>query len=268
MMPMPWSLALGALLWALLILAAPAGAQRMPDDRAAAPSEHVAGRFDYYTLVLSWSPTYCAGQPPRGTDPQCDPRSGRPYAFVLHGLWPQYERGFPEYCRTGERPFVPQSTIDRMLDIMPSPRLVIHEYRRHGTCSGLDPAGYYDLSRRLFDKIKIPQRYAETDKAFLVGPEELVHDFRAANPGLEQDMIGVECRGAGNRLREVRVCFSREGEFRTCGANENPRRLCTASRMYVPPARLGSGPPFRRGRDADRFDPLPGPNRPAPLRSL
>jgi ribonuclease T2 len=244
-MPIYRSLAVAALLGAVLFsTVAPALAQRAPGaepDGAAAPSDHVAGRFDYYTLVLSWSPTYCAGQPQSGADPQCNPRNGRPYAFVLHGLWPQYERGFPEYCRTRERPFVPQPVIDRMLDIMPSPRLVIHEYRRHGTCSGLDPAQYYDLSRRLFDKIKIPQRYVDIEKPLLVGPDELVQDFRAANPGLQFDMIGVSCRGAGNRLREVRICFSREGEFRACGANETARRLCTAARMYVPPVRIGSG---------------------------
>jgi ribonuclease T2 len=263
-------LGLGILVWGLLALAVtPAQAQRAPggDPETKAASEHVAGRFDYYTLVLSWSPTYCAGQPRPG-DPQCNPRDGRRYAFVLHGLWPQYERGFPEYCRTRERPFVPQPTIDRMLDIMPSPQLVIHEFRRHGTCSGLDPGQYYDLSRRLFEKIKIPQRYVDPEKPFFVGSDELVQDFRAANPGLQSDMIGVECRGTGNRLREIRVCFSREGEFRSCGANETPRRLCRAARMYVPPVRIGTGPPNRRGRDADRFDPVPDRKGAPPLRAL
>ena len=43
-----------------------------------------------------------------------------------------------------------------MLDIMPSKRLIFHEYRKHGTCSGLGVDGYFDLARRLFESVKIP----------------------------------------------------------------------------------------------------------------
>lgn len=219
---------------ALLLLASPVLAQR-----ARAPA-HKAGVFDYYTLVLSWSPTYCASEESRGDDLQCG-RNARPYAFVLHGLWPQYERGYPEYCTTRPRPYVPQPIIDRMLDIMPSPRLVIHEYRKHGTCTGLDPARYYDLSRRLYDKIRIPERFHLPAAPFFISPQETVDEFMRSNPGLKHEMLAVECRGSGNRLREVRICFSREGEFRACGANER-RSFCRATRMYVPPTRASSAP--------------------------
>ncbi|HEX6611374.1 MAG TPA: ribonuclease T, partial [Hyphomicrobiaceae bacterium] len=131
-----------AALVSLTIQIAPLSAQYGKGPEGRAPyayqprDRNEAGRFDYYTLVLSWSPTYCAGQRDR-EEQQCNPRDGRHYAFVLHGLWPQHERGWPENCPTRDRPFVPRPTIDRMLDIMPSPRLVIHEYRKHGTCSGL-----------------------------------------------------------------------------------------------------------------------------------
>lgn len=225
-----------------VLLASPAAAQRAaPGVPAAEPK---AGTFDYYTLVLSWSPTYCAALRGPDPDPQCrEGRAGRPYAFVLHGLWPQYERGFPEHCRTTDRPFVPRPVIDGMLDIMPSPRLVIHEYRRHGTCSGLDPTAYYALSRRLFEKISVPGRFRAPAAPFFVSPHELADEFVRANPGLKFDMLGIECRGSGNRLREVRICFSREGAFRTCGTNELQRKLCPANRMYVPPVRGGGSQP-------------------------
>ena len=36
------------------------------------------------------------------------PAPGRPYAFVLHGLWPQYERGWPQDCRSSDRGYVPR----------------------------------------------------------------------------------------------------------------------------------------------------------------
>ena len=198
------------------------------------------GDFDYYTLVLSWSPTYCAGRKSKDFDPQCDRRGARPYAFVLHGLWPQYVKGFPERCRTRERPWVPRKLINQMLDIMPNPKLVIHEYKKHGTCTGLKPEGYFQLSRKLFSTIKIPRKYIEPTQAQTISPQDLETEFLAANPNLKPDMFAISCGGPGNRLREIRVCFGRSGELRACGRNENQRRLCRARRMYIPPVRTSS----------------------------
>ena len=71
---------------------APASIENASLDRR----QNEPGKFDYYVLALSWSPSYCqAAQeraPNRAPDQQC---SGRPFSFVVHGLWPQYERGFP-----------------------------------------------------------------------------------------------------------------------------------------------------------------------------
>lgn len=226
----------------------PAEAQR-DGFRRGQSSRDIAGQFDYYTLVLSWSPTYCASEARPG-DPQCNRRE-RPYAFVLHGLWPQYERGFPESCRIRERPYVPNRIINQMMDIMPSRSLVIHEYRKHGTCSGLNPEQYYALSRQLFGKITIPQRFISPQAPMMLSPGEVTGAFLTANPTLKPDMLAVSCRGSGNRLREVRICFSREGVFRKCGSNELGRSFCSASKMYIPPvrgsSRSGSSP--ARGSD-------------------
>ena len=60
-----------------------------------------AGAFDYYVMALSWSANWCATTGDARDDPQCD--AGRGIDFVLHGLWPQYEDGWPSYCRTVER---------------------------------------------------------------------------------------------------------------------------------------------------------------------
>jgi ribonuclease T2 len=200
-----------------------------------------AGVFDYYVLALSWSPTYCADRKGGGHEPQCDTGSGRPYAFVLHGLWPQNDRGWPQDCQSPDKGWVPGPAADRMLDIMPSKKLIFHEYRKHGTCSGLGVDGYFGLARQLYEKVKIPPRFVGlTDDRLMVSPGELVGDFIAANPELRPDMIVVQCGGAGNRLREVRICFTKAGAFKACGRNENQRRLCSADRMYVPPVRAGA----------------------------
>jgi ribonuclease T2 len=127
-----------------------------------------------------------------------------------------------------------------MLDIMPSKKLVFHQYRKHGTCAGLGVDAYFKLSRQLYEKVVIPSRYVDVkDERMTVGVAEVIDDFLKANPGLKPDMISVQCGGAGHRLKEVRVCFTKSGEFRACGRNEDQRRLCSAERMYVPPVRGG-----------------------------
>ena len=82
---------------------------------------------------------------------------------------------------------------------------------------------------------------------FTISPEAVVGAFVAANPTLKPDMMAVSCGGAGNRLREVRICFSREGTPTRCGRNEDQNRLCRASSMYVPPVR-GRPAPVGSGR--------------------
>ncbi len=197
-----------------------------------------AGKFDYYVMSLSWSPSYCAGQPSGSGDVQCSPRSGRPYSFVLHGVWPQFEKGWPQDCASADRGFVPRPVANKMLDIMPSDKLVFHEYRKHGTCSGLGVDGYFEMARSLYNKVKIPQRYVDvTDPRMFVSTPDLLADFVAANPGLKPDGIVVDCGGAGPRLKEVRICFDKGGNFRSCGRNENQSRMCKADRVYVPPVR-------------------------------
>ncbi len=193
-----------------------------------------AGDFDYYVLSLSWSPTWCAAEPGRARDAQC--ATGRRYAFVVHGLWPQYERGWPQYCDTSER-WVPAATIAAMLDIMPSKDLIIHEWRRHGTCSGLSQKGYFATLRRFFSALHIPARYLAPTRTLTVTPAELVSDVIKSNSGLDAAMLSLTCGNARDsaRLSELRVCFSRNGQFRACGANE--RHGCNARRLNLPPVR-------------------------------
>lgn len=205
-------------------------------SRASSSAQHTAGDFDYYALVLSWSPTHCATPKGRRDRTQCNPPRDRGFSFILHGLWPQYERGYPSNCDARIRR-VSNRTISSIMDIMPSKGLIIHEYRKHGTCSGLTPENYFKVSRQLYDKIKIPAAYRAPQKEQFVSPEGLIQQFTAANPGLNRDMMRVVCRGSGNRLREVRFCFSKEGNLRSCGRNENQRRLCSAKRIFVPPVR-------------------------------
>jgi ribonuclease T2 len=214
-------------------------AQRPYGSGRPAESRNVAGKFDYYALVLSWSPSYCSATGLDRGDAQCTRTDGKRYSFVMHGLWPQFSpRGWPQDCPVRGRAFVPRPVISSMLDIMPSDKLVIHEYRKHGTCSGLEPTQYFDLSRKLFTTVTIPSDYVNTFEAKFVSPDDLITDFLKANAWLKRDMIAVSCdRGAGNPLTEVRICFSKDGQPTTCSRNEDQRKLCSAAKMYLPPVR-------------------------------
>lgn len=213
-----------ALLFFLALLAAgPAAAQR-----------DIPGKFDFYVLSLSWSPTYCEDQGrDADRDPQCS--RARPYAFVVHGLWPQYERGFPEDC-VRPAPYIPNDLVRSMMDVMPSKRLVIHEWKKHGTCSGLGARGYFDLIRRAKDKVVIPAELTRLNTYKMVAPADLEAAFRAANPGLEPDMMSVDCDR--RRLREVRICLGKDLAFRSCP--DVDRRACRLSKMAMPPVRGGN----------------------------
>ncbi len=194
---------------------------------------HKAGKFDYYDLVLSWSPSYCETGGSQRRDPQCT--STRSYAFVLHGLWPQYKNGWPEYCPLAKKPWVSKELIQSMLDIMPSKKLIIHEYKKHGTCSGYGPKNYYKASRILYDKVKIPPRYIGPQKPLYLSPKEIEDDFLTANPKMKPEMISIVC--GKRRLREVRICFTKKGFLTACGDNERQSKLCRLPKVYLPPVR-------------------------------
>ncbi len=192
------------------------------------------GKFAYYVLALSWSPTYCESEGRGRKDAQCS--GARPYAFVLHGLWPQYAKGWPENCDIGKKPWVPREVIDSMLDIMPARRLVIHEYNKHGTCSGLSPRDYFALSRALFEQVRVPARYLDPRKFATVTPGQIESDFLSTNPALSPEMISISC-GARRRLREVRICFSTGRKPIPCGDNEDQSKLCRLDKIVMPPVR-------------------------------
>ena len=210
-------------------------------ERASAQDAGKPGDFDYYVMVLSWSPTFCANGGSGKADLQCNGQ--KPYAFVLHGLWPQYEKGYPIACRTKQKPWVGQKTIDAMLDIMPSPGLVIHEYKQHGTCSGLDPVGYFDLARQLYNTIKIPEKFKAPSAPIDTSPADVEVDFLKANPKLQADQISIGC-GKRGALSEIKICFANNGALRTCGKNEDQARACARPNVTLPPVRgrkAGSG---------------------------
>ena len=217
--------------------ASQSGAQAFALDKR----QNAPGQFDYYVLALSWSPSYCeaaqARDPSRKASPEC---SGRPFAFVVHGLWPQYEKGFPSYCQV-PAPRLDRAQVSGALEMMPSPVLVMHEWDRHGTCSGLSASAYFETMRKARAVVKIPPAYLDLASPISVTPDEVAEAFVKINPGLTRADMAVACDKT--RLTEVRLCiardFSRESSehvtFRACP--DVARRSCTRAKLDMPAVR-------------------------------
>lgn len=187
------------------------------------------GRFDYYLLSLSWSPAYCLQSPGAA---ECN--GPRRFGFIVHGLWPQNERGWPQHCAGGE---LPDDVVQDMSDLMPARGLIHHEWSTHGTCSGLDPAGFFGLVRRAYGSLVLPAVFTHPGNPIQQSPAAITAAFLQSNPRLPADSIVATCSTQGApRLREVHVCFDRELKPRACSADAL-RQACRADSVIVPPIR-------------------------------
>lgn len=206
-----------------LVLLCLAAAIHQPSKRhnSQQSSQGKPGVFDYYLLTLSWSPEFCHGHPGK---PEC--QSGH-HGFVLHGLWPQYNQGYPENCSNAPGLADPST----MADIMPDAGLVAHEWATHGTCSGLDADSYFNLLRQAFKSINIPPRLAAPHENFSLPPGEIKDEFRQANPSIAADDMTVSC--GNNYLTAVSVCMSKDLKPIAC---QNVRD-CRANVVRIPPVR-------------------------------
>ena len=187
--------------------------------------------FDFYVLSLSWSPSWCAGNDAGGRSEQC--RKGGGYGFIVHGLWPQYERGYPEFCPSRQPDRVPENLGRSIMDIIPSMGLIGHQWRKHGSCSGLGQKDYFSVVRAARERIAIPADLARPRGKSRLAPEAVEEAFLSANPGLERKGVAVTCEDG--RIAEVRICLTAGLAFRPCP--EVDRAACRAKTAELPPIR-------------------------------
>ena len=197
---------IAALALSLCLTAGAIGAARAGGEKA--------GDFEYYVMSLSWSANWCALEGDARHDDQCDPRHD--YAFTLHGLWPQYEKGYPSFCTTARRdPSRGQTAA--MADVMGSGGLAWHEWQKHGRCTGLSAAAYFATARAAYRVVTIPPVFARLTHAVKLPASVVEQAFLEVNPRLKPDMITITCdRGM---IQEARICLTRELALRSCGAD-------------------------------------------------
>jgi ribonuclease T2 len=138
---------------------------------------------------------------------------GKRLGFVLHGLWPQYTRGYPADCSNLKLSKDVPATFP---NLYPSTNLYAHEWNKHGTCSGLTPVEYLTLAKTLKESIAVPAAYRQPAKAFRTTVDDLKSAFVQANQALSAEALGVQCSGSGRFLKELYVCFSRDGQPIPC----------------------------------------------------
>lgn len=178
---------------------------------AASAEGERAGDFDYFVLALSWSPAWCALEgDARGDEPQCEDGG---WSFALHGLWPQYEDGWPSYCRTRERDPTRAETA-AMADIMGSSGAAWYQWKKHGRCAGLPPATYFAAARRAFAAVRVPEVLTAVTRDTALPASVVEEAVLEANPGLTAAMVTVTCEDG--LIDEVRICLTPDLTPRPC----------------------------------------------------
>lgn len=171
-----------------------------------------SGDFDYYVMSLSWSPNWCDRTGNEQNSDQC--LEDRDFGWILHGLWPQYENGWPSACATDAEPPSRRQTAE-MADIMGTGGLAYYQWQKHGTCSGLDSTTYFKLSRKAYESVNRPEVFRKLTKSYLLPAALVEKAFLLENPNLKPDQITVTCKS--RQIQEVRICLTKNLTPRDCG---------------------------------------------------
>lgn len=188
------------------------------------------GAFDYYVLSLSWSPNWCLAEGDARNSEQCETGSG--HGWILHGLWPQFHRGYPSFCQTAGRP-PSRGMTAKMADIMGTSGLAWHQWKKHGTCTGLSAAAYYALSREAYARVVRPAIFRKLDRKVLLPASVVEEAFLKSNPEMAADGVTITCRK--DRIQEARICLSKSLDPVPCG--QDVVRDCTLKKAVFAPLR-------------------------------
>jgi ribonuclease T2 len=201
-----------------------AAAQSVP----AAPRLITGAGFNYYVLSLYWLPTLCLESP--GAD-ECS--ESRRSGFVVHGLWPVLDWNSPTNC--GGSDILSDSLVGSLKDLMPTHQIVEREWTEHGTCTGESPDRFFTMLRQAYDSVNIPP-LGEAGADVTQTIHQITKAFTNRDPGLFAQAIVLTCSDNPARLREVRICLSKNLASNFC-TGETIRASCRTLNIQIPAAR-------------------------------
>ena len=99
--------------------------------------------------------------------------------------------------------------------------------------SALGQRESFDTLRKARTLVKTPAQFEHPQRPLNVAPGEVVDAFVKANQGLTPAGIAIDCDR--RFLREVRICMTRDLQFRDCGPSA--ARACRTDSLLMPPVR-------------------------------
>ena len=182
-----------------------------------------------YTLALSWSPAFCrTRQDSRSHRVQCSGDNGR-FGLVVHGLWPQGARTYPQWCPTQSR-VTPRAARENMC-MMPSARLIARQWAKHGSCMVRRPETYFNVTRVLWESLRIPD-YDRISREDGLTAGRIRQAFADANGRMWQPShVGVKL-GRDGWLEEIRLCYNARFRPTRCDTRRLGARDGTRARIW------------------------------------
>ncbi|THA11094.1 ribonuclease T2 family protein [Rodentibacter pneumotropicus] len=165
---------------------------------------------DYYMLVLSWSPSFCASQRekygnqlPSSAQYQCE--NNRTFGWVVHGLWPQNAKArsvaeHPRFCQ-GDLPVLPKSIVEPYLTLSPGAKLLQGEWEKHGSCAFNSAEQYFAKEQELFNGLRLPKEN--------LSRSELFRWMKQNNPQLKNAYLGAS-------RNELFICYNKQWQVIGC----------------------------------------------------
>ena len=195
---------------------------------ASAVSREITGAgFRYYVLSLYWLPTLCI-ESPAADECRGSTRNG----FIVHGLWPVLDFNSPTDCAGDDR--LSDSLVGGLKDLMPTRAVVEREWRIHGTCTGQSPEQYFALMRQAYDSVNVPKLSMDGGNSIQT-IHQIVKAFTSRDHGLFAQAIVLTCSESPVRLREVRICLSKNLATNYC-TGETIGASCRTLNLQIPAA--------------------------------
>ncbi|KAG9408621.1 hypothetical protein AC1031_020474 [Aphanomyces cochlioides] len=185
-----------------------------------------SGSFDFYVFSQSWQPYFCTTGNYQGCENPTDFMSS---SLTIHGLWPNYHSGgYPSFCGGSAltQSDIDQVGADSVAQYWPDVKtggwtFIANEWKKHGTCSGLDPASYIQAAINIETQLGTPS-IISSNVGSSVSYSDLLNAYGTGN-------VALLCAGSDNALSEVRTCYDTTYNQITCPSSILNEDTCSQS---------------------------------------